>query len=99
MILQLALLGDVFNDNLVTFLLALSADLASAEPNLQRRTVFSFPVNFQANTTILAIFSGRESQQLLSFGGIAKDLTHVVSYHELLSGRISQHGDKRLIHV
>ena len=43
---------------LVPIFLALSVRLASTESYLQRRSILSFPVNFQANATILAILSG-----------------------------------------
>src|SRR5277367_5507702 len=42
-ILQLALLGNIFNDDLVTVFLAVGTNSASAKPNLQRRPILSSP--------------------------------------------------------
>ena len=53
-ILQLALLGDVLDDDFVTASLVCVADLASAEPNFQGRAVLPLPVNFQRLGRILS---------------------------------------------
>src|SRR5450755_3896240 len=59
MILELALLGDVLDDDLVTVDLALVADLTSAEPHFQGRAIFMVPFNFQR---IVAIVFDRAAQ-------------------------------------
>ena len=82
MIFQLALLGDVFGYNLVTFHLALgAADFPPAEPNLQIRAVPALPVNFYR---IYLQFLAGVTQQLLPLARVRDDVTCKVDLQEFL---------------
>src|SRR5271156_4547771 len=96
MILELALLRDVLNDDLVTVRLALIFDFAAAEPDFNGCAVLPFPFGFQG---IGAVELRGPAQQLSSFGGITEDLTRQIHRQQFLAGRITQHGRQRRINV
>ena len=96
MILELALLRDVFNDDFVTFRLALIFDRAAAEADFDDCAVFPFPFRFEG---IRAIEFRRAAQQLRSFRGISENVSRQVHGQQFLAGRITQHGGERWIDV
>src|SRR5450631_1316190 len=99
MILELALLGDVLDDDLVTAALPVVAHFASAEPNSERRAILSFPFNFQWIGSVLTILLRGVPQQLLSFGGIAKNLAHMIRRQEFVLRCVTEHCHQRLIDI
>jgi len=70
-ILQLALLGNIFNDDLVTVFLAIGGNSAAAKPNLQRCAILSPPVNFNRSPVI---FVSGLAEQLFPFVRVAKNV-------------------------
>src|ERR1700677_5261609 len=94
MILELALLRDVFNDDLVTSRLALILDLAAAEADFDGCAILPFPFGFEG---VAAVELRRPAQQLCSFRGITEDVGCQVHRPQFLAGGVTQHRPRRRI--
>ena len=95
-ILELALLGDILDDDFVSRSLVRVADFASAEADFQDRAVHPLPVNFQG---IGADGLEGVAEQSDALGGIAEDVAGEIGGEEVVAGGITEHGHQGLIDI
>src|SRR5579862_2735820 len=95
MILEPALLGNVFYDDLEAIFFTRGTDFASAEPDLEDGAILLSPINFNGNAAILP----GVPQYLFSSVRIGKNASGVICHQEVLPGVVTEHGYQGLVYI